>query len=272
MAALKPRPAATLALMRERAGAIEVLMLQRTQSAAFLGGAYVFAGGALDASDEDGRIVARVRGLGIPLPPVAYWVAAIRECFEEAGVLLACDAQGQFVSADRAAELAPYRKRPFIELLQAEDLYLPASELAYFGHWITAPGRARRFDTRFFLAMAPEGQEGSHDAGETVHALWITPREALERAGRGEIELVHATRESLTLVKSFNTASEVLRHVRALQEVEENRACIALGREGDRKSTRLNSSHYSISYAVFCLRSEERRVGKECRSRWSPYH
>src|SRR3954468_8413896 len=111
MAAMKPRPAATLALLRDRPGGIEVLMLQRTQSAAFLGGAYVFAGGALDASDEDGRIVPRVRGLRLPTPRVACCVGAIRECFEEAGVLLACDAQGQFVSPDRAAELAPYRKR-----------------------------------------------------------------------------------------------------------------------------------------------------------------
>ena len=249
MAALKPRPAATLALMRERAGAIEVLMLQRTQSAAFLGGAYVFAGGALDAADDDGRIVARVRGLGMPTPAVAYWVAAIRECFEEAGVLLACDAQGQFVSASRAAQLAHYRKKPFLELLQAEDLYLPASELAYFGHWITAPGRARRFDTRFFLAMAPEGQEGSHDENETVHALWITPRDALERAGRGEIELVHATRESLTLIKSFNTAGEVLRHVRALKEVEENRACIALGKEGEKVFRRIDPQYFEIHWS-----------------------
>ena len=249
MAVLKPRPAATLALMRERGGAIEVLMLQRTQSAAFLGGAYVFSGGSLDPADEEGRIVARVRGLGVPMPPVAYWVAAIRECFEEAGVLLACDAQGQFVSAKRAAELAHYRKRPFIELLQAEDLYLPASELAYFGHWITAPGRARRFDTRFFVAMAPEGQEGSHDANETVHALWITPREALERGARGEIELVHATRESLTLIKGFNTASEVLRHVRALREVEENRACIALGREGEKVFRRIDPQYFEIHWS-----------------------
>ena len=249
MATMKPRPAATLALMRERAGAVEVLMLQRTQSAAFLGGAYVFAGGALDPADDDGRIVARVRGLGMPTPPVAYWVAAIRECFEEAGVLLACDAQGQFVSAERAAGLAHYRKRPFLELLQAEDLYLPASELAYFGHWITAPGRPRRFDTRFFIAMAPEGQEGSHDENETVHALWITPREALERAGRGEIELVHATRESLNLVKSFNSAGEVLRHVRALKEVEENRACVAIGREGEKIFRRIDPQYFEIHWS-----------------------
>jgi 8-oxo-dGTP pyrophosphatase MutT (NUDIX family) len=192
-------------------------MLQRTQNAAFLGGAYVFAGGALDAADDDGRIVARVRGLSMPTPPVAYWVAAIRECFEEAGVLLACDAQGQFISAERAAALAHYRTRPFVELLQEQDLYLPASELAYCGHWITAPGRARRFDTRFFVAAAPEGQAGSHDDAEMVHHIWITPREALERGARGEIELVHATREILNQLKNFPAAGEALRHIRALK-------------------------------------------------------
>ncbi|HEY3074414.1 MAG TPA: MBL fold metallo-hydrolase [Burkholderiales bacterium] len=224
-------------------------MLQRTQSAAFLGGAYVFAGGALDAADEDGRIVARVRGLSVPTPPVAYWIAAIRECFEEAGVLLACDAQGQFVSAERAAALAHYRSRPFVELLQEQDLYLPATELAYCGHWITAPGRARRFDTRFFVAVAPEGQAGSHDAAETVHHVWITPREALERAARGEIELVHATRETLSELKNFATAGEALRHVRALKEIEENRACLALGKEGEKVFRRIDPQYHEIHWS-----------------------
>ena len=108
-------------------------------------------------------------------------------------------------------------------LLQEQDLYLPATELAYCGHWITAPGRARRFDTRFFVAVAPEGQAGSHDDAEMVHHLWLTPREALERAARGEIELVHATREILNELKNFATAGEALRHVRALKEIEEPR-------------------------------------------------
>src|SRR3954471_5757859 len=227
MATMKPRPAATLALLRDRPGGIEVLMLQRTQSAAFLGGAYVFAGGALDAEDEEGRIVARVRGLAVQTPPVAYWVAAMRECFEEAGILLACDAQGQFVSAERAASLAHYRKRPFIELLQAEDLYLPASELAYFGHWITAPGRARRFDTRFFVAVAPEGQEGSHDANETVHHMWVRPAEALERGARGEIELVFATQHSLKDLGRFSEPRAAFEYAASLAEIETNRACRA---------------------------------------------
>ena len=249
MAPMVPRPAATLALLRDVPGGPQVLMLQRTQSAAFLGGAYVFAGGALDAADDDGRIVARVRGLSVPHPPVAYWIAAIRECFEEAGVLLACDAQGQFISAERAAKLAHHRSRPFIELLQEQDLYLPASELAYCGHWITAPGRARRFDTRFFVAVAPEGQAGSHDAAETVHHTWITPREALERGARGEIELVHATRETLTLLKNFATASEAMRHVRALKEIEENRACRALGKEGEKIFRRADPQYFEIHWS-----------------------
>src|SRR5438552_16689219 len=101
MAAMKPRPAATLALLRDASGGPQVLMLQRTQSAAFLGGAYVFAGGALDAGDDDGRIMARVRGLSVPTPPVAYWIAAIRECFEAGGIVLAFDGPGEFVGADR---------------------------------------------------------------------------------------------------------------------------------------------------------------------------
>jgi glyoxylase-like metal-dependent hydrolase (beta-lactamase superfamily II)/8-oxo-dGTP pyrophosphatase MutT (NUDIX family) len=249
MATMTPRPAATLALLKDASDGPQVLMLQRTQSAAFLGGAYVFAGGALDAADEDGRIVARVRGLSEPNPAVAYWIAAIRECFEEAGVLLACDAQGQFISAARAAELQRYRARPFVELLQEQDLYLPASELAYCGHWITAPGRARRFDTRFFVAVSPEGQAGSHDAAETVHHVWITPREALERANRGEIELVHATRETLTMLKTFASAGEALRQVRALKEVEENRACIALGKEGERIFRRADPQYHEIHWS-----------------------
>ena len=253
MATMTPRPAATLALLRDAhsgsEGGPQVLMLQRTQNAAFLGGAYVFAGGALDAADDEGRVVARVRGLSEPNPTVAYWVAAIRECFEESGVLLACDAQGQFISAARAAQLAHYRSRPFIELLQDEDLYLPASELAYCGHWITAPGRARRFDTRFFVAVAPEGQAGSHDAAETVHHIWITPREALERANRGEIELVHATRETLTMLKNFATAGEALRHVRALKEIEENRACVARGKEGERIFRRADPQYHEIHWS-----------------------
>jgi glyoxylase-like metal-dependent hydrolase (beta-lactamase superfamily II)/8-oxo-dGTP pyrophosphatase MutT (NUDIX family) len=243
------RPAATLALLRDAPGGPQVLMLQRTPSAAFLGGAYVFSGGALETTDTDPRLVQRVKNLPAENPPIAYWIAAIRECYEEAGVLLACDAQGRPISPERAARLAADRKRPFIEILEAEKLYLAAGELAYVGHWVTAPGRARRFDTRFFVAAAPPGQEGSHDALETVHALWISPREALERSARGEIELVYATQHTLGELKPFATVADAMRHVRALTDIAENRACIAIGKEGEKVFRRADPQYHEIHWS-----------------------
>jgi glyoxylase-like metal-dependent hydrolase (beta-lactamase superfamily II)/8-oxo-dGTP pyrophosphatase MutT (NUDIX family) len=250
-----PRPAATLILLRE---GLEVLMLQRAQTAAFLGGAYVFPGGSLEAQDSDPRVARRVLGLSgdeanarlqISSGGLPYYVAAIRECFEEAGILLAREANGDAVSAERASSLMRFRKRPFLELLEAEDLYIPADELAYYGHWITAPGRSRRFDTRFFVALAPVGQQGSHDAGETVHDVWITPREALERAERGEIELVFATQHSLRDLGRFVDPRAAFEHARSLPEVEENRACWAQGKEGPKIFRRADPPYFEIHWS-----------------------
>ena len=249
MATMVPRPAATLALLRDSPGGPEVLMLQRTQSAVFLGGAYVFPGGSLDTSDTDPRVVQRVKNLPGDNPPLAYWIAAIRECFEESGILLACDGEGQLIAPERAHALAAHRNRPFIELLEEHHLYIPAGELGYIGHWVTTPGRTRRFDTRFFVALAPPGQEAAHDATETVHTLWIRPSEALERAARGEIELVYATKHTLGELKPFATAADAMRHVRALTNIEENRACIAQGREGGKIFRRADPQYCEIHWS-----------------------
>ena len=245
MTKLVPRPAATLILMRDGASGPEVLMLQRTQSAVFLGGAYVFPGGSLDQADADPRILKRIRGEA-KVPPAPYWVAAVRECFEEAGILLLFRKDDLPLNAD---SLMHYRKRPFVELLEREDLYLPAHDMAYYGHWITAPGRPRRFDTRFFLAVAPEGQAGSHDAVETVHDVWITPREALERGARNEIELVPATQHTLSDLKSFKSAREAFDAVRARPEPEVNRACWAQGREGAKLFRRSDPQYFEIHWS-----------------------
>jgi glyoxylase-like metal-dependent hydrolase (beta-lactamase superfamily II)/8-oxo-dGTP pyrophosphatase MutT (NUDIX family) len=247
-----PRPAATLILLRE---GMQVLMLQRVQTAAFLGGAYVFPGGSLDPQDADSRrVVGLTEGqanerLQVPSGGIAYYVAAIRECFEEAGILLAREADGAPVSAARAESLMHWRKKPFRELLEAEDLYIPAGDLAYYGHWITAPGRSRRFDARFFVALAPEGQQGSHDAAETVHDVWITPREALERAARKEIELVNATQHSLKDLARFDDPRAAFEHARALAEIEENRACWAQGKDGPTIFRRADPPYFEIHWS-----------------------
>jgi glyoxylase-like metal-dependent hydrolase (beta-lactamase superfamily II)/8-oxo-dGTP pyrophosphatase MutT (NUDIX family) len=242
---LVPRPAATLILLRDGASGPEVLMLQRTQSAVFLGGAYVFPGGSLDEADADPRVLKRIRGEA-KIPPAPYWVAAIRECFEEAGILFLSRKDNQPLNAE---SLMHYRKRPFAELLENEDLHIPADALAYYGHWITAPGRPRRFDTRFFLAVAPEGQVGSHDAVETVHDVWITPREALERGARNEIELVPATQHTLQDLKGFATAREAFDTVRARPEPEVNRACWAQGKDGAKLFRRADPAYFEIHWS-----------------------
>ena len=241
MTKLIPRPAATLILLRDSAQGPEVLMLQRTHSAVFLGGAYVFPGGSLDEADADPRILKRIRGEA-KVPPAPYWIAAMRECLEEAGVLLGVDAR-------RADSLMHYRKRPFVELLENEDLQVPADEMAYYGHWITAAGRPRRFDTRFFLAIAPDGQSGSHDAAETVHDIWITPREALERGARNEIELVDATRHALRDLQNFKTAREAFDAVRGRPEPEVNAACWAQGKDGAKLFRRGDAPYFEIHWS-----------------------
>src|SRR3972149_4058917 len=95
-----------------------------------------------------------------------------------------------------AAKPAPRNAgtRLFSQFLEQEDLFIPAQEIAYYSHWITAPGRPRRFSTRFFIACAPEGQHGAHDESETVHSVWVNPREAVERGRRGGGERVFPPR------------------------------------------------------------------------------
>jgi glyoxylase-like metal-dependent hydrolase (beta-lactamase superfamily II)/8-oxo-dGTP pyrophosphatase MutT (NUDIX family) len=253
-----PRPAATIVLLRPGRDGPEVLMLQRTQNAAFLGGAWVFPGGSLDAADADPAVLARVTGRtegeanakmqlkeGCAL---AYYVAAVRECFEEAGVLLATTSQGGHLSPDRAAALVRHRDAPFNAFLASEDLYVPAGELAYFGHWITAPGRSRRFNTRFFVALAPQGQEGAHDQNETVHSMWVRPQDALDRAEKGEIELVTATQTTLRELARFQDVRAAFEHAASLADIEENRACWAQGSQGTKLFRRTDPQYFEIHW------------------------
>lgn len=234
-------------------------MLQRTASAVFLPGAYVFPGGALDPDDASERAAPRVRGLadapasarlGLAAGGLAYWVAAARECFEESGILLAVDEDDLPVDPERAASLAHLRdevnagRLAFSELLEKEKLFIPAREIAYYSHWITAPGRPRRFSTRFFVACAPAGQHGAHDRSETVHSVWVSPREALERDQRKEIELIFPTRSTLADLAAYRTPRDVLQHARGLGDIEVNAACWALDHEGSQRLFRRADAPY----------------------------
>ncbi|MFO1313028.1 MAG: MBL fold metallo-hydrolase [Burkholderiales bacterium] len=242
------RLACTLVLMRDGASGLEVLLLRRVASAAFLGGAYVFPGGAVDPGDSHEDVLSRVRGLTreeararLALEEddaLRHWVAAVRECFEESGVLLARDAAGHPVDALRMRALQPARRAlhagtlSFAEFLRTEDLFVHASDLAYADHWITPAGRPRRFDTRFFWARAPHDHEESADRVETVHAEWVAPGEALARGESGAMEIAFATGQVLRGIARWPRVDDALAHVRALPRIEPTQPVIAQGSRG----------------------------------------
>jgi 8-oxo-dGTP pyrophosphatase MutT (NUDIX family) len=221
------RPAATVMLVRDAPLGFEVLMVRRNLNSDFVGGAYVFPGGAVDASDSGPEVETRTLGrsdadasaiLGVDRGGLAYWVAVLRECFEEAGVLLATDADGTLLSLDGplASRYVEHRRslnareRSFVSIVLEEDLQLDVADVHYFAHWITPEGAPRRYDTRFFVAKAPPGQTPAHDAGETIDDVWIRPAEALERHRAGDIELIFPTIRNLQAISRFATADELL--------------------------------------------------------------
>jgi 8-oxo-dGTP pyrophosphatase MutT (NUDIX family) len=228
-----PREAATVMLVRDAPG-LEVFMLRRNLAAEFMGGAYVFPGGAVDPGDRSPELLDRCHGrddstastqLGLHAGGMGFWVAAIREAFEEAGVLLARSAAtGRPVDLDdpsTAARLETARRavgrgeRPFVEVVVGEDLLLDTGALHLFSHWITPPESPRRFDTWFFVAAAPDGHAYLHDDSETVASVWIRPAAALERAERGELEIIFPTMRNLEQLARFRTARELLDAVTA---------------------------------------------------------
>jgi 8-oxo-dGTP pyrophosphatase MutT (NUDIX family) len=208
--------------------ALEVLMVRRNLQSDFVGGAYVFPGGAVDPIDGgtgaesicEGRTDADASILlGIETGGLAYWVAALRETFEEAGLLLADRPGGPDLLVGDPVEEARFAAarvevnagtRRFLDLCRDEKLQLRVANVHYFAHWITPRGAPRRYDTRFFVAAAPPGQQAAHDAGETIADTWISPQRALEGHRRGVFELIFPTIRNLQAIGRFATSAELL--------------------------------------------------------------
>jgi 8-oxo-dGTP pyrophosphatase MutT (NUDIX family) len=203
------------------AAELEVFVLRRTATAAFAGGMYVFPGGKVDEADGGPDIEPYCDGLddaqastalGLQRGGLAYWVAAVRECFEEAGILLARRIDGAPLApadADRRAVHAG--TLTMVELCRRDGLVLDLSALRYVAHWVTPVGDgARRFDTRFFLAVAPADQEGVHDDSETVHSMWIRPVDALAQAERRELGMLPPTVANLRAIAGCATTADAL--------------------------------------------------------------
>ncbi len=224
------RPAATVMLVRDAPGdgGLEVLMVRRNLNSDFVGGAYVFPGGSVDPADGGTEAEAACEGrddagasalLGITSGGLAYWVAVVRETFEEAGLLLARRPGGPDLLAGDAVEEARFvaeraavndGSRRFLDLCRDEGLRLQVGDIHYFAHWITPKGAPRRFDTRFFVAPAPPSQRAAHDAGETIAEVWISPDDALAQHRDGTIEIIFPTIRNLQAISRFSTSAELL--------------------------------------------------------------
>lgn len=221
------RLAATVVLMRDTTRGVEVFMMQRPGGVDFPD-LHVFPGGKVDEQDLLGD---RVHGcteaeasrlLGLGAGGLRYWVTAIRECFEECGVLLA-RRDGRFLALDGPAEVARfdgYRqalidgRMTMADLCRQEDLVLAADCLSYFSHWLTPDSVPRRFDTRFFVARMPVMQDTAAHAWEAAGEHWISPQAALAAARSGEWQMISPTLTTLSSLAAFPRVEAIFEAVR----------------------------------------------------------
>lgn len=237
---ITPLPAATVTLVRDSARGPEVLMMQRNLKSGFVPGAHVFPGGALDAEDDAPALHALCAGmteteasrmLGIASGGLAYWAAAIRESFEEAGVLVAYDRDKRVIALDQPDLAEQFRRhrhalnageRGFIDIMRDEALTLAADQLVYFSHWITPVSAPRRYDTRFFITEAPPAQEPLHDNHETISHLWVRPADALDRHRNKQFIMRLPTIRTLEELAAYENTKSLMHGMRNKRDIDAN--------------------------------------------------
>jgi len=202
-----PRPAATVLLLRDAKDGVEVLMTRRSPTASFAPGAYVFPGGTIDAADAQVHDIAAHRP-GQEGQRLTQAVAAIRESFEELGVLLARHADGRAADAQDVAALD--RDQPLIEQCRARGLVLAADQVFVLAHWITDRDLPRRFDVPFLVARMPEGQSPVADEAEQFEPVWVRPADALARHAGGGFFMIFPTIRTLERLAKFDSVQAVL--------------------------------------------------------------
>ena len=221
-------PAATVLLVRDCGDELEVLMVKRSKRPPF-GNLYVFPGGKIDESDKDLNITNFCNGLndeqasiklGVNEGGLSYWVACVRECFEEVGILLAKKNNGQELDLNGADKhkFDNYRrmllenKISLFEICKKENLSLNLNNIEPFSHWITPEIEIKRFDTRFFIAYIPAKQTERHDGNELTDSVWISPKRALDRSLNGEMPMIMPTISNLQQCLEFDSGQKLLEY------------------------------------------------------------
>lgn len=234
-----PRKAATVALIKDSSGEIEVLLMKRHQNDRFLPDYYVFPGGAVDSQDHDisitentsQNITGNIEKVlykdfdGDKNKYFGYIMCGIRETFEESGILLASNEHGKYPvieTADSITKFGNYRKLvfekkiSFSKMLADENLIPAIDNFFYMNRWITPPLFPIRYDTRFFAAAVPENQEISHDGNELVDFEWVTPANALKKYKDNKIKLVMPTIKTIEFLQKFKSTNDLILHFKTI--------------------------------------------------------
>jgi len=221
-------PASTVILVRENSG-LEVYMTKRNVNLGFLGGFYVFPGGRRDEADFSEEALNRMWARDLETKTRAiesdekieeklgYYASAIREVFEEIGILMVCDKQGKRVELNselkneltRMRTMLHKREIGFMDVLKEFDFYYDSDSLIWFAHWITPKTSPKRFDTQFFIGKIPQGQEPKSFSEEIDFELWIKPKEALEKWRKAEMHMIPPTIASLDRLTRFSGVKEL---------------------------------------------------------------
>ena len=226
------KPAATIALLRDSPSKMEVLLLKRDRNASFVPGAYVFPGGRVDPADWTKQTLASVDGLttetaatrlglvGTSPPAIAYYIAALREAFEETGILVGVGPNAQAPpTAAASVEVEVLRNGlmegsvSFNEALKHLSCRIDGSSIEYLAHWITPEREPRRFDTRFFAARVQTDAEPIFDPREMTEARWLSPKEALARNQGGTLPMIFPTIDTLQRLADYTTVGDALRGI-----------------------------------------------------------
>ena len=268
-----PRAAATLVVVRDTAEGIEVLLSRRAERGDHNSGAWVFPGGLVDPGDRaahpfcaglnDASTSAR---LGLDEGGLDYFVAAVRECFEESGLLFASDTSGELVRLDDAGDAGAalrswrtslhHHERAIGDLCRELGLRLAVDRLHYLSHWLTPPGRLKRFDTRFFIAVAPPAQTAAFDGTEMVEQQWLRPAEAV--AHSSDLKLLTPTRKTLELIGRHASVEALLAWAGSQRTVTLTMPRIATGSRGAQPVTPDEPAYAEIG------RLDPERAGTAC--------
>jgi 8-oxo-dGTP pyrophosphatase MutT (NUDIX family) len=224
------RPAATVMLIDDRPD-LQVLMMERHANTVFAGGMWVFPGGAVDHQDDASYYeniathrtdTQASRLMDLEKGGLAFYMAAVRETFEEAGILLALHRENEtplYIDSTAEPRFDAYRDQlnagelDLKSILEQEDLLADVGQMHYIARWITPLGSPRRFDARFFIAQIPSNQIPLHDDGELVDSRWLSPHEIIEKCNREEMVLMTPTLRMIHCLSKFNSADQVINSV-----------------------------------------------------------